>query len=786
MTARARALLVPLVLLLALAAPAAAQDALGRDVADEPIIVTPRGPQYGFRDPDDPDRFVWVFMDGVEVEQGARRLTGDALVLVVRFGDVLEEEDEAEQMPAAPEGGLSVMGTTVLEVYLDGDVELYEGDQRVLAAQSYFEDRLLGVARVLHGELRVEMAAQMPDAPLLVRYEAMRMLPDGTIEADGVVYTNCELQEPHWHVRAPWLRVALEEEGRVLRTGANTAHVADTPMLWWPGYRVNLDRERAFPWRDLDFGSSSRFGTELVALWGGDFTPVLEEGLALFGYDGLVDAEWEATTALFSKRGFFTELLLDYRTDNSRGHVLTSYIKDNAEEDELGVDIEDDTRGRIKVQHRTELDENRVVDVELSYISDRGFLREYYEDEARQGKVQESYVDYRDYRDDEVVSVLMRGRLNDFQTQVEYLPEIERRVAGRQASFQILGHDAFVTSRDFVSHARLAPDEDDATLDSERNLRFGRRTRIDVPVDFGNGDRVDFFGTLDLTGFERSVDDGSTGRYAAGGGAVWARTYSSVDQGARNERWNIDGLRHVVEPYVGFDSVFGRNKEPDELIQIDDVETVDRFRTFTVGVRDRWQTHQGGRVRTVLDTDLQLAMFPNEERDNDGDTLGLFKIDTVWQPGANIPFFENARTQWRADYDITNGRVDESDLRFKNRFDPDTRYEVRHTRVDRGAGGGRDVDFLTVAAQRPVAHRWLGAAFVQYDIEESETSRSAIVLRQTAHRWYIDYSAEFRRGRNVDDGDSDDEFRFSIRFAPIFTKEEELLDEIGVPRRPRR
>jgi len=183
-TARARALLVPLVLLLALAAPAAAQDALGRDVADEPIIVTPRGPQYGFRDPDDPDRFVWVFMDGVEVEQGARRLTGDALVLVVRFGDVLEEEDEAEQMPAAPEGGLSVMGTTVLEVYLDGDVELYEGDQRVLAAQSYFEDRLLGVARVLHGELRVSPTSRSRRTASSTRTASCRS-PTGTCARRG-------------------------------------------------------------------------------------------------------------------------------------------------------------------------------------------------------------------------------------------------------------------------------------------------------------------------------------------------------------------------------------------------------------------------------------------------------------------------------------------------------------------------------------------------------------------------------------------------------------------------
>lgn len=775
MTARGLALILALLAAFVAAPGARAQD----DLADAPIVVSPRGAQYGFRDPEDPDRFVWVFLDGVEVVQGQRRLTGDALVLVVHFAGVLgEDEDEAQ--PPAPLGGLSLMGTTVLEVYLDGNVELYEGDQRVLAARSYFEDRLLGVARVLHGELLVEAASYMEDSPLIVRYEALRMLPDGTIEADDVTYTSCEFEEPHWHVRTPWLRIALEEEGRYLRTGSNVGHVGGAKVLWWPGYSVNLDRDRGLLVRDIDIGSSSRFGTELGVVWGGDVTPALTSALQLFGYRGTVDAEAELTTAFYSKRGLFLELDVDYRTDHSRGEVLTSYINDSAEEDELGVDVTDNTRGRIKVEHRTELDEHREVDVELSYISDRGYLDEYYEDESKQGKTQETYVNYRDYQDDQVTSVLVRPRLNDFQTQVEYLPEIDRRVAGREAPFTVFGREAFVTSRDFISHARLSPDEDDPTLDSERNLRFGRRTRVDVPLDVANGDRVNVFGALDVTGFERSVDDGSTGRYAATAGALWSRTYSSVDSEAHNELWNIDGVRHIVEPYVAYQSLFGINKEPEDLLQIDDVETLDRERRASVGFRDRWQTHQGGKVRTVLDTELALAIFPNEDRDNEGDTLGLLQLDTVWQPGANIDFFRNARTHWRADYDITDGRFAESDLRFRNRFDPDTRYEVRHNRVDEG-----DVDFLTLAAQRPVAHRWLGAAYVQYDLDLSELSRSAFVLRQTAHRWYIDYTAEFRRGDNVDDGDSDDEVRFSIRFSPIFSEEEELLDSLGVPRRSR-
>src|SRR5262245_16657050 len=89
----------------AAAAPPVQARAKGRPPAapaGPPTIVRPHGPQYGYPDPDDPDRFVWVFLGGVEVEQPERRLVADTLVVVLRAAGA------PPSAPAEPAAGLTL------------------------------------------------------------------------------------------------------------------------------------------------------------------------------------------------------------------------------------------------------------------------------------------------------------------------------------------------------------------------------------------------------------------------------------------------------------------------------------------------------------------------------------------------------------------------------------------------------------------------------------------------------------------------------------------------------
>src|SRR5262249_31539102 len=184
---------------------------------------------------------------------------------------------------------------------------------------------------------------------------------------------------------------------------------------------------------------------------------------------------------------------------------------------------------------------------------------------------------------------------------------------------KVLIGDAFLTMQDFISNARLLPD-DDTNDPSVRNLRAGTAAQLDWPLDLPNGDRIRVTAEGDLTGFEDTVDEGSAVRYGSVGGVSWSRTYSGVAD-AHSETWNIDGLRRIVEPFVGYSNRYALSMEPDELLQIDAIEQEQRIETLTLGVRDRIQTHQDGKVVTIMDNEFSLPLYPKPDPANDAQPL---------------------------------------------------------------------------------------------------------------------------------------------------------------------
>ncbi|MCB9898064.1 MAG: LPS-assembly protein LptD [Planctomycetes bacterium] len=758
---------------------AAQDDGLSFD-GGQAVTVHQLGSQFGFPDPDDPDRLVVVFLDGVEVEQGTRHMLADTLVVVLRRGASAASDVEA------PAGGTVFPGSRVLEFFVDGDVSLEDRDETILGASSIHVDNVTGRMSVLEGSWHLTAK----DEPFIVRYELMRDLGNGVREMEGLQYTTCEYAHAHWALTTPWARIVPTPAGRVLHTGGNTFEVADVPLLWFPGLHLNVDRDRP-PIKSVGFGTSRRFGTEISTLWGADADEFLTNLADSLGMDGPVRGAWEARLDNYSKRGVFVEPSLTYQGESSEGRVFFSYIHDTAEVDDLDVPVEDHTRGRFDLRHRTKIDEDRTVDVEFSHLSDPGYLREYYEDEARRGKEQETYVNYRDVHDNDAISVLGRWRLNGWQTQDEYLPEVVHRRMGEPVETPF--GTAHLTRREFVSRARLASPDD--TLDTGWNTRAGSVGDLVWDTDV-LGDRVQVNTGWDVTGFEDTVDQGGIVRGALLAGAAWSRTYSGTGD-AMSDVWNFHGVRQILEPRVGYDAVLEVNHQPDELIAIDQTETLRDRSAFLVGLRHRVQTHQRGAVATVLDTDVTVPFYPHEDRDNlvtvydevppgsgtivttqEGRTVGPVRFDVRWRPGADIFGLRQASVTWRGEVDSHDRNLDRSFASYSNSFADNGRFLLANNKVDQAPAHS---NFGTVGVAWDVSPKWTVAWFLQEDLVLHQTARQALVFRERAHRWLIDIELSERRGVSTVDGSREGERRVTLRMRPsvLVDQSESLLDELG-------
>jgi hypothetical protein len=725
--------------------------------AGQPTVIRPRGPQFGYPDPDDASRFVWVFLNGVEVEQAGRRLVGDTLVVVLRAAG-----QPTSTLVAPPQGAMQFAGERLLELYLDGNVRVEEGGEQVSGASAFHLDGATGVATVVEGELRTEVHGGLP---LVARFALLKRLQDGRAFMRDLTYTSCSHSLPHWHIETPYALLRDTPDGRLLSTGHNLARVRGLPVLWLPGVDLNVDRDRMLLSR-LHLGHSSRFGTEVETRWVGDVSPFATGVAGLFGADTPVEAEFDLGVAWYSRRGLLVEPIIEYRTQDSRGRLLGAYIDDEADTDHLEQPIEDSTRGRIDLEHRTRIDEHKTLDVEISRESDRGFLDEYYEGEAKEDKPQETYVSYRDVVDNHALTAFASTRLNDFDTQVEYQPELAARQAG-----EALPGGFFMTAKEFVSNAALRPDEDTGA-DSVRDLRAGVTLELSRPWDLPNGDRVQLVAQADLTGFEDTLDEGSALRHAAGVGVEWSRTYSGTGP-ASSKTWNLDGLRRIVEPRIGVFDRFSVSMTPDELLVIDQVEELEEVTVIELGLRDRIQTHQAGQVATLLDTDLTLPLYPREGRDNDGDTYGPLRLDTLWRPAADVPGLRAADLHWRAEFDLNDGHYVESFLSYSTRLGENRRLGLSRNTVF------HEFDYRTLGFAWKLNPKWDVGVYYQQDAEQNQTARSGLVLRQLAHCWYIDIELTTRQGTDVNGNDAD-ENEFTVRFQPAaFESNQNLVDEMG-------
>ncbi len=162
----------------------------------------------------------------------------------------------------------------------------------------------------------------------------------------------------------------------------------------------------------------------------------IETDFDLFNVFGLETPEgFESMLSLdyFSKRGPAVGVDAEYKRDRYFG-LLRGYLLTDSDIDFLGREREEeperDVRGRFLLRHRQYLEDDWQISLELSYISDRGFLEEFFETEFDNEKEQETLLNLKKQRENRAFTAAVQSRLLDFTTQTERLPDFGLHLAG--------------------------------------------------------------------------------------------------------------------------------------------------------------------------------------------------------------------------------------------------------------------------------------------------------------------------------------------------------------------
>lgn len=574
-------------------------------------------------------------------------------------------------------------------------------------------------------------------------------------DADRIRFSDATLSFGEPGTWAPTLRarsLTYDPATERIRSVGGRVGIGDLTWLPLPGVSLPLHGPELLE-ITLDGGASSRLG--------------------LFGRIGAtvpIGEVWRAgaDVGIFTNRGVMVGPAFGYDRIAADGTTLhgrftSGYLHDWGNRGDLGTDVLGrpiaPDRGLIHWVHQQTLSDALSLNAELHYWSDSAVLRDFRPRDFFPLQVPDTFAELNYHAGNIVAGVFSRAQLHDFHVVRERLPELTWELLPSPwfGGLQQQAQASFVALRDDPPGA--APETTSSRLDgyyglsrpwspntwfSFNPLVAGRITHYPD----ARGGKSDYTRTLGEIGFDASL------RYAG--------TFAY-----QNERWGIDGLRHLITPGISYRyiteadkgaafippidrRVFATYLEPLNLgsrRQIDDLTATNTLRIAidqrlqtrdaTYGSRDlaqlqvaidsRFDPPPGARTLSALHTELRLSPAPFLD-------LELYHRAT---PGSwNTPELNAAITLHNADlwqFQIATHYLEADIQEFIGR------YAYRFNEV------------------------WQGYTRLHFDSRRQRFVEQTYGLRQTiANRWVIGYEVSFLEGQQRESN-----FGFALRFDVV-------------------
>ncbi len=668
------------------------------------------------------------------------------------------------------------------EIYAEGHVYFREGKEQVVLAERLYQHVLERRGVIVDADAYGTSPYKAGRVDVHVRAAALRTLSTRELRADDAQFSTCAYGHPHYHVESGAMTLRLRSAAPGDAAGVESLALAnswlaigETSLLPLPSFTARLDTGDSLPLKSVRAGQSKRFGAYVQTLWGGDLPDTARAIEETWGLDPArpLDLGWELDVDGYSRRGGALGPALQWSQPETIDGELGGYwIHDRLDHDfgrPFVIDHAD--RGRAWLRDRwTPIDHWRL-DTEVQWLSDGGLQPEYFEREFKEEKEPESYAHLVRQEGTTRWRALFRDRLNDFTTQVDALPRGGFDQVGaplfKVPLPSLLEHDGqpawlVLTQSHDVGSFRLEPAAG-SPVGSERVVRADSLLDLSTTVNFGPLSLRPFTAGR-FTGWDRNTQDDSVIGRAAG--LVGARSEVMVHRNF--DAWmpslGIDGLRHVVLLDADYVNVYDVSRDPSEIVQIDEVDTLGPRSVYLLAVRQRLQTHRGDGIVDAVEFDLELPLYPNAARDNRGtlagstvgETAGPLRFDAVLRPDFTSKFLQHSSYFAEGEWSFHDGALDV--LNVGAAFQPTIDWStILSWRVARGLSR-----VVTGELDWQLTDKWSVALLEQYDLAQDNGLEHRYELRRHGHDFTLAFGFERDRG----DGD----VAFTVALYPAFLR----------------
>ena len=311
----------------------------------------------------------------------------------------------------------------------------------------------------------------------------------------------------------------------------------------------------------------------------------------------------------------------------------------------------------------------------INYQSDPLVMHDYFTGEYANNPQPSSFVEANKYWDNWSLDALTTPRINSWFNQVERLPDV-RLTGFRQ---QVLDSPVYYDSQSSVGWYRQFAANTNSNYSSNNGTNINSATRADtyhqftLPWTFFHwlnvtprvGGRVTYYSAQNAT----NGGNNSVTREVFNTGVGTSFKASQLWANATNSFWQVDGLRHIVEPSANYVFVPDPSTPPAKLPQFDgeqpslmelpltfpdynDIDSIDTQNAIRFGLRNTLQTKRDGALDKLLDWNVQLDWRLNPKPGQN--TLNDLYSSFAFKPRTWL----TAESQTR--YDINGGNLNMS------------------------------------------------------------------------------------------------------------------------------
>ncbi len=717
----------------------------------------------------DGDTDISFLTGGVKVTQGEIEIRAARAMIWTK-----RKKEGEKPAPGAPRPPFD-------ELYAEGNVLFKQGATEMRAERLYFnaaENKAFVIdlkMRGFHEDFKQAFFVAAREARLRTR---------GVLQADGVRSTTCPYGVPHYHLEIGSAFLIGREprdpkgpfdpfpfKGGDVELKEFYPSFGGAPLFFLPSLYLG-PWLRDVPLRSFQYGRTSRFGHTLLTEWGATLKTIDAEGKPRKWGDLVGELDWR------EKRGGAYGIDLEYAWDRYRGYVDTYLLYDQGRDQDVGFEakfppLETEYRGRVRAFHRHELADAWRAELESWYFSDRSVQEEFFEREFKEDKEPETAAYLRWLGGGPAGAYLYeRHRLNEFQTQNEYLP---------RADFQLLHQPLasagpgtlYLSERLDAVHIRRRWDEDLDAPDA-RTWRLDAATELSLPFDLGVL-QVSPFLENRLTIYEEDLEGQSETRLLWTAGGRLATQAHGTFPAFRWDLVGLRGLRHVVELEARYANTVDNTLPPSELFPYEEVDQLDVFEEAAFELRQRFLTKdEHGKPFEFLNATVGVEYYPDSDRDSLSADPNNVVPPFNWIPLASTTAAgEFVRRQWsNFHYDLEFQPRNIFRVRGGGEYNPETRKEeVREVGVGLAPAEGLALsaaqtfylgvtDAYAFGVTWGLTEKWAVSAAVQYDFKADEYVSQGAVVSRDFHDFLLQVVLERDFGR--------DEQRFYLAFVPKF------------------